>query len=261
MDPHILYRIHFTVKRPAKAICGALLLLLAPAPPPVAWGQADPLPWLNGVRRDAGMPSLAADDLLCSAARQWSAALARAGLLGHRGSDGSTALDRYRSLGGTEARVGEILGAGPKLSGIEEGWMRSAEHRSLALAPQWTHVGWGSDRAGATQVWVVLFCQKLVEGLRIERGTGSLVISGTLRPVEAAQPVLLSGLHRVPARSWDEGSRRFRFVVAGLVPGDYLRLGYLSPDGAFRLTNAFTLLPGTESPGETSRSSAPAPSP
>jgi hypothetical protein len=239
----------------------SFVFLLALIASPLVWSQADPLFWLNGVRRGAGAASLDADELLCRTASEWAALLARAGVLSHHGTDGSTALDRYRSLGGTEVRVGEILGAGPRLSDVEKGWMRSDEHRSLALARHWTHVGWGSVSAGGKEVWVVLFCQKLVEGLLIEPGARTLTISGRFGSTDASRAILFAGLHQVAPEAWDPGSRRFQFLVSGPSREGYLRLGYQAPDGAFRLTNAFTLPPEKESPAEPSRFSPPAPSP
>jgi hypothetical protein len=238
-----------------------LVLLLAFLLPTLAGSEAGPLSWLNRLRSDAGAPPLGSDDALSRTAREWAGVLARAGVLGHRGSDGSTALDRYRALGGTEVRVGEILGAGPRLRDVEEGWMRSDEHRSLVLAPRWTHAGWGSGSARGKEVWVILFCQKLVEGLQIAQGEDVLSISGRFAAADAADAVLLAGLDRVAPRSWDPLSRSFLFLVPGPPRAGYFRLGYESADGAFRLTNAFTLPPGKESPGDSSRFSPPAPSP
>lgn len=239
----------------------ALVLLVVLIGPMLAWSQGDPLAWLNGVRRDAGAPPLQSEAVLCRTAREWAAVLARAGVLGHRGSDGSTALDRYRAFGGTEIRVGEILGAGPRLDDVERGWMRSDEHRALVLAPWWTHAGWGTGSAGGKEVWVILFCQKIVDELRVEPGDSVLSLSGRFGAADAARPVLLAGLERVPPESWDPVSRRFRFLVSGTARSGYLRLGYESPDRTFRLTNAFTLPAGKESPEAQARFSPPAPSP
>ena len=178
--------------------------------------------------------------------------------MSHRGADGSSALDRYRALGGTEVRVGEILGAGPGLLEIEKAWRKSDEHREVVLTRAWTHVGWGRVLAEGQEVWVVLFCQKLVGGLRIDQGEGGLSVSGTLVDVNAARPLLYAGLDPHEPAIWDAGSRRFSFQVPARLSSDYLRLGYVVPGQGFTLTNAFTLPRGTVSPEGPDRSSVSA---
>jgi hypothetical protein len=242
----------------------ALLIPLA-----VAYSQDDPLSWINGIRRVAGAPAVASDALLSETAAQWAQRLAEAGVLSHRAADGSSALDRYRTVGGTDVHVGEILGAGPRLADIEQGWMRSSEHRALALAPAWTHAGWGSSAAsrglaaasGTPLVVVVLFCEKLVQELFIKQGPEGLLVSGSFTPRDAARALLYSGLDAVEPQSWDAGSRRFTFQVPGALLAGYLRLGYISPEEKFTLTNAFTLPRGTGSPAAPDRFSVSGASP
>ncbi len=178
------------MKRPLPARYSAhlfllLFLLLAGA---AAHAQTDPLSWVNGIRRAAGSPDLVPDALLSRTAERWAMRLARTGVLSHRGADGSSALDRYRALGGTEIRVGEILGAGPSLREVENAWRKSDEHREVALTPGWTHVGWGRQPSGGQEVWVVLFCQKLVEELRIDERTAGLAVSGRFVEASAERP-------------------------------------------------------------------------
>jgi len=235
----------------------ASLLLLALATVP----QADPLAWVNSVRHASGMPVLVSDTLLSQTASRWAAMLAQSGILSHRGADGSSALNRYRALGGTEAHVGEILGAGPSLGDIEKGWMKSSEHRALALEESWTHAGWGSAAAGSSVVAVMVFCQKLVDGLTITLGENGLSVGGIFVTDKAARGLLFSGLDAFSPVQWDPRSRRFRFEVPGPSVEGYLRLGYVTPSGGFALTNAFTLPRETEFPAGPARSAAPAPSP
>jgi hypothetical protein len=204
---------------------------------------------------------VAADPVLSRTAELWAARLAGAGILTHRGDDGSTGLDRYRAQGGTEVHVGEILGAGPDLIHVQKGWMASAEHRQLALQPGWTHAGWGSAASGSSLVTVMMFTEKRVADLEILHDLTDLRVSGRFVPRDAAGCVLYNGLEPVTPVSWDAESRLFRFDVSDAVLEGYLRLGYLDAAGRFTLTNAFTWPPGTGSPGAGDRFAPPAPSP
>jgi hypothetical protein len=242
------------VKRPQVL----LLLLLVPAALPA---QSDPLAWLNSVRQRAGASPVSADALLSRTASLWAARLAEAGLLTHRGDDGSTGLDRYRAQGGTEARVGEILGAGPDLVHVEKGWMASAEHRQLVQSRGWTHAGWGSAVSGSSLVTVMMFTEKRVADLEIIHDLTDLSVSGRFVPRDAAGCVLYNGLEQVPPAWWDPATRSFRFDVSDTALAGYLRLGFTDAAGRFTLTNAFTWPPGTGSPGAEDRFSSPAPSP
>ena len=241
-----------------------LLSLLIPAC--LAHGEGEPLSWVNALRRAAGAPSVAEDALLSETAHRWAARLAEAGVLSHRGEDGSSALDRYRALGGTEVHVGEILGAGAGLSEIEGAWVTSDEHRKLATSAAWTHVGWGSSTAqanapGTAQVWVMVFCEKIVEDLRIDKQADGLRIAGRFVTMAAARAFLYSGLDPVEPAEWDGITRRFRFDIPSSMLAGYLRLGYLLSGGSFRLTNTVTLPRETEPPGARDRSEAPPASP
>ena len=107
------------------------------------------------------------------------------------------------------------------------------------------------------EVWVVLFCQKLVDEFRIDAETAGLVVSGRFVEPAADHPLLYAGLVPCPPAAWDAQSRRFSFHVPPPLEG-YFRLGYVLPGKAYRLTNAFTWPRGTGSPGGSGRSSIPA---
>lgn len=241
------------MKRALCLLTGLCALLCIPA-----WPDPTPTDWANDLRAGAGVSLLEEDALLSETASRWAAALASAGMLSHRGADGSTALDRYRRMGGTEARVGEILGAGSSLRDIQAAWEASPSHRKMALKPSWTHTGWGRAGSRDAVVWVVLFSQKLIQGLRVSASSGGLEVRGVFLPAEARHPVLLAGLLRVEASSWDPESRAFSFRLGVDEAAGYLRLGYIGPSGSVIVTNALTWLPGTGSPAEPGRSAAPA---
>lgn len=259
------------MKRPRRAGFASIasllfaLLLSAPALPTAASPKEALLSWMNDLRRAAGAPAVMEDARLSETARDWARALAAAGRISHRGADGSTARDRYRAHGGTEVRVGEILGAGPELSDVEKAWERSASHRSLACRHYWTHAGWGSAETGSPgathQVWVVLFCQEQVADLKVSEEGRRLLVSGRFVPSEADGALMLVGIDPVSPGRWDPETREFDFSLqADGIPG-YLRLGYVDAAARFVLTNALTLPRGTGSPEGKYRSSEPAASP
>jgi uncharacterized protein YkwD len=115
------------MKRPLLASLLLALLCFAAA------AEDNPLAWANALRSRVGSVSVEADPLLSKTAASWAGALAAAGALSHKGTDGSSALDRYQRLGGTEVRVGEILGAGPDLAAVEAAWEKSPDHLPLVL--------------------------------------------------------------------------------------------------------------------------------
>jgi len=258
MGPFLLYRIAEVVKSLRLVPVTFALFLIARGS---LFSQEDPAAWLDSARRAAGVRAVAGDALLSQTAARWAETLAAAGILTHRGDDGSTGLDRYRAMGGTEVRVGEILGAGPALDLIEKAWMDSREHRTLALSPDWTHAGWGSARSGSSLVVVVLFTQRLVEALSMTVDGSGLTVEGRFLPVQAITGTLVNGLDEVVPSRWDPASRTFRFEVPASLLAGYLRLGYRTADGGFTLTNAFTLPRGKGFPGGKARSAAPAPAP
>jgi hypothetical protein len=244
------------MKRPLLASLLLALLCFAAA------AEDNPLAWANALRSRAGSVSVEADPLLSKTAASWAGALAAAGALSHKGTDGSSALDRYQRLGGTEVRVGEILGAGPDLAAVEAAWEKSPDHLPLVLKPSWTHMGWGRASAGDAIVFVVLFCQKLVDGLLIEEREGAVELRGSFLPPDARLPVLLAGIRDVAPAGWDASARRFLFRVSRAEAG-YLRLGYVGGAGDLVVTNAIkppaiTSPPGTVSPEAQGRFAAPA---
>jgi len=217
----------------------AVLFLLCSAGP--LFCQEDPLSWLNAARRAAHVAPVFPDALLSETAAGWASRLAAYGILTHRGDDGSTALDRYRADGGTEVRIGEILGAGTAARRIEEAWMASPEHREVAVSPDWTHAGWGSARSGSSLVMVMMFTRKLVESLSVERDADGLRVRGRFLPVSARGGLLYNGLDEVQPVEWDPRSRAFLFFLPARSLEGYLRLGYRTAAGAFAVTNTITL--------------------
>jgi hypothetical protein len=227
-----------------------LLAFLAPGAAPAdtatadaaAYDEAAALTWLAGFRAGQGLPELAPDPALERAAAAYAQVLAASGRLAHRDAAGRNALERYRAAGGSAARVGEILGAGPDLQAVTAAWAASPAHAAAALRPGWTHAGAGKAPAAGGEVWVVLFAEQRVEGFVVTRASGpagGYLIAGRFRDAEAAAPVLLSGLDVLPPASWEPERREFRFAIPAQAGFLYHRLGYRSREGAFELTSAF----------------------
>jgi hypothetical protein len=232
---------------------GAIALALALSAG-LAHAEEGPLPWLNATRAAAGWAALDADPYLMETAGDFASLLAGWGRISHTGPDGSDPLTRYLRMGGTSARVGEILGAGENLSRIEAAWLSSPGHKEEIVKTFWTHAGWGMSSAGNQQVWVILFVQKRTAGLSVEEdGEGGLRIGGSFIPSDVVTPILVSGIDRITAWAWDPGKRSFVFLLpAGLRTG-YIRLGYTTESGALVIADVITSPRGRESPGEGSR--------
>jgi hypothetical protein len=225
------------------AVCFLLLPICG------SWAQMGPGPleWLNLTRSQSGLVALATDAVLMDTAQAYAELLASLGLISHTGPDGSDPLTRYLRMGGTSARVGEILGAADGLAEVEKAWYASSDHRLLALKPYWTHVGWGRALAGSKEIWVVLFLQKRVEGLNIGGDRdGGMRVAGRLLPHDAAAPVLLSGITRFPPVFWDSTDGAFLFILPPEAVTGYIRLGYISRGGELEITDVITSPRGTE---------------
>jgi Cysteine-rich secretory protein family len=245
------------MKRPLFG-AAVFLCLLAAWPALRAFAAESPLNWVNRLRASAGDPALQEDELLSRTALDWAQALARAGTISHRGSEGDDALNRYRSHGGTEVRVGEIIGAGPRLAAIEKAWEASPSHRALVLRRYWTHAGIGeSPDSRGGEVCVILFCEKLVDDLELRLEQPELLVAGRFTSRRAVGALLLAGLQARRPQGWDPASRAFVFRLGSAGIPRYLRLGFVAAEGGFTLTNVFTLPRETGSPANQARSSTP----
>lgn len=111
-----------------------------------------------------------------------------------------------------------------------------------------------SRGSSSAQVWVVVFCQKLVDGLELDGAGGRLEVRGAFRPPGAVRAALYAGLDLLPPADWDPQARRFVFAVPPSALPGYFRLGYVSADGTFWITNAFTWPPGKGFPAGQARS-------
>jgi uncharacterized protein YkwD len=222
-----------------------------PASPQSSPATTEALAWANRFRAARGLGTVAPDPALERCARLYALELAAYGRLSHRDAQGLSALERYREAGGSAARVGELLGAGPALAPVAAAWESSPAHAAVALRVGWTHAGAGLAARDGGEVWVLLFAEQPVEDFRLEAWpdpAGGYLLTGRFRAAEAAEPALFSGLKAVPAREWRPVERLFAFLIPMEAGRLYHRLGYRTASGRWVLTDAFYPEAVTSSP-------------
>ncbi|MGW0865851.1 CAP domain-containing protein [Streptomyces sp. NPDC002611] len=113
----------------------------------------------NRERARAGLPPLAVDPLLTTAAQSHSADMVARAFYSHTGPDGSQPWDRAAAAGSTRRSIGENIACGQRSPAeVVEGWMNSPGHRANILKPGFTHIGVGFAGGGrAGTYWTQLF--------------------------------------------------------------------------------------------------------
>ncbi|GHC72007.1 CAP domain-containing protein [Streptomyces cinnamoneus] len=120
---------------------------------------AEVLALTNAERCAAGLPPLAADPRLASAARMHSADMAGRDFFSHTTPEGREPWDRARAAGAPHRATGENIACGQRTSAeVVRGWMDSPGHRANILTPGFTHLGVGHATGGrAGTYWTQLF--------------------------------------------------------------------------------------------------------
>ena len=135
---------------------GAVPTGACPSPPEEAVARL-----VNRERAARGLPPLAVDMRLAAAASAHAADLARRGVSGHEGSDGSGPAQRAGAAGYAWRVIAENVAAGqPDAATAVAAWMRSPGHRANILATDVRHVGAGYARdpdGSLDRHWVVVF--------------------------------------------------------------------------------------------------------
>ncbi|CAL9675821.1 hypothetical protein SUDANB1_07838 [Streptomyces sp. enrichment culture] len=113
----------------------------------------------NRERGRAGLPPLAGDPLLTTAAQAHSADMVARAFYAHTAPDGSQPWDRAAAAGSTRRTIGENIACGQRSpADVVEGWMNSPGHRANILKPGFTHIGIGFAGGGrAGTYWTQLF--------------------------------------------------------------------------------------------------------
>ena len=178
--------------------CLSLVVLLVAAVPLGAESPAvrDLLAATNAVRLAVGLTPLAYDSALHAAAEDLALRMAEAGALAH--DPEAFALRRYRGVGGTGTRVGEVLGAGADIAEIRASWLRSPAHRSVIQDPQWTHAGAAIVASGDSQVVVLMFTR---HGIREVTYPQPGRVTGVLVGAAPTPGLMVDGRWLLPCRT------------------------------------------------------------
>ncbi|MEV6959957.1 CAP domain-containing protein [Streptomyces sp. NPDC051207] len=113
----------------------------------------------NRERAAAGLPPLAVDPLLTTAAQAHSADMVARDFYSHTSPDGRRPGDRAAAAGSPRRSVGENIACGQRSPAeVVRGWMNSPGHRANILGPGFTHIGVGFAGGGRSGTyWTQLF--------------------------------------------------------------------------------------------------------
>lgn len=113
----------------------------------------------NRERTRHGLPPLAVDPLLTTAAQAHSADMIARAFYSHTAPDGSQPWDRAAAAGSRRRSIGENIACGQRSPAeVVDGWMNSPGHRANILKPGFTHIGIGFAGGGtAGTYWTQLF--------------------------------------------------------------------------------------------------------
>ncbi|GAA3770172.1 hypothetical protein GCM10022403_001900 [Streptomyces coacervatus] len=113
----------------------------------------------NRERARAGLPPLAVDPLLATAAQAHSADMVARAFYSHTSPEGGQPWDRAAAAGARRRSIGENIACGQRSPAeVVDGWMNSPGHRANILKPAFTHIGIGFAGGGpAGMYWTQLF--------------------------------------------------------------------------------------------------------
>ncbi|GGM07435.1 hypothetical protein GCM10010129_59180 [Streptomyces fumigatiscleroticus] len=128
-------------------------------PEGLARTEAEVVELTNAERARAGLPPLAPDPRLATAARAHSADMAARDFYAHTSPDGGKPGDRAAAAGSTLRSIGENIACGQRCAAdVVRGWMNSPGHRANILEPDFTHLGVGFAGGGrAGTYWTQVF--------------------------------------------------------------------------------------------------------
>ncbi|MGW0337276.1 CAP domain-containing protein [Streptomyces sp. NPDC003011] len=128
-------------------------------PAGLARTQSEVVDLTNRERVRAGLPALAVDAPLVTAAQAYSADMAARAFYSHTSPEGTQPWDRAAAAGSARRSIGENIACGQRSPAeVVDGWMHSPGHRANILKPGFTHIGVGFAGGGpAGTYWTQLF--------------------------------------------------------------------------------------------------------
>ncbi|MFJ4623199.1 CAP domain-containing protein [Streptomyces sp. NPDC088812] len=128
-------------------------------PAGLARTEADVVDLTNRERARAGLPPLAPDPLLATAARAHSVDMVARRFYSHTSPEGTEPWDRAAAAGSARRTIGENIACGQRSPAeVVEDWMNSPGHRANILKPAFTHIGVGFAGGGPSGTyWTQLF--------------------------------------------------------------------------------------------------------
>lgn len=113
----------------------------------------------NAERSRAGLPPLAVDPLLATAAQGHCADMVARDFYDHTSPDGAQPWDRAAAAGSRRRTIGENIACGQRSPAeVVQGWMNSPGHRANILKREFGHIGVGFAGGGrAGTYWAQLF--------------------------------------------------------------------------------------------------------
>ncbi len=201
------------------------------------------LTWVNTLRVKHQLIPLRQSILLQKTAAKYAKEMVKTHTLSHTDSNGNRALERYREMGGSALRVGEIIGVGGNILPIENAWLKSPIHRKVILDPKWTEIGIGYAEYREEIILDVLFSENYIVNLRITESRDKVTISGGFEEAiieKIVKPIMINGLYPVKPSTWGEKHGFFSFTIPKNKIDRYnvfIRLGYQDKRGQIIITN------------------------
>jgi hypothetical protein len=179
---------------------------------PLRASQTDLVDMINEFRSERGLTTLFYEANLARTAAEYASILVEQGQISHIDDQGNRVLNRYKAVGGTAVKAGEILGTAVELSEIFTAWIESESHYQQIINRDWRRIGCSILEKNGVFVAVVLFSNSLIESFSIHPGDTSLRLS--IVPVDKKYSLKFSDNFSNKGDSiFEEGREHYELVI------------------------------------------------